>query len=537
MKNFQRMMTLLALVLTAACGGGSSTTTPPATVTNTAPVARVGADQSVGAKTLVTLDGSASSDANSDALSYAWTLGTKPIGSLATLSSATLAKPTFTADESGTYVASLVVSDGKASSNAASTTVTVPTVVTAAGTLDATFGSAGKAISTYSTTSTFGPAVKVQTDGRIVVVGKQFNGHDDDILVQRFYSNGLPDTSFGTGGAAVLKLSSGDENAKALVIQSDGKIVIAGGAVQFGSYETSVVLRLTADGVLDSSFGSGGKVLIDFGVPSHAHAVVLQSDGKVVMTGETYTTSDGGMFALARLQSNGALDTSFGTGGKVSQVLGTGGNGHALAVQSDGKVVVGGYATSTETRRTSFAVLRFSSTGVLDTSFGSGGTSLISVGTGNNYCHALLLQSDGKIVLSGGANTATNFDFALVRLNINGTLDTSFGSGGTVTTNFVSGSTPSIEETAAAIIQTDGKIVAGGYSDRKFAVVRYLANGSVDTSFGTAGMVTTVVGSDGDDWIKSMALQSWDGKIIAAGYSKNGTNFNLALTRYSGGVP
>ena len=105
-----------------------------------------------------------------------------------------------------------------------------------------------------------------------------------------------------------------------------------------------------------------------------------------------------------------------------------------------------------------------------------------------------------------------------------------------VTTNFVSGPRPSADETAGAVLQSDGKIVAGGYSDRKFALARYLSSGALDTSFGTGGLVTTVVGTDSDDWIKSLALQSWDGKIVAVGYSKNGSTFNLAVARYSGGA-
>jgi uncharacterized delta-60 repeat protein len=402
------------------------------------------------------------------------------------------------------------------------------------GDLDSTFGSGGIVISSHGGLNMFGPAVKIQPDGKIVVVGKEFNGHDDDLLVQRFLSNGLPDTTFGTSGATVIKLSSADDNAKGLAFQSDGKIIIAGGAGQPGSYETSVLVRVSADGVLDTSFGTGGKVLIDFGLPSHSHSVGVQSDGKIVVTGETYTTADGGLFATARVLANGVLDSSFGVGGKVTQAFGAGANAHSLVLQTDGKVLLGGYATNSDTGRAGFVVARLLFNGTLDTSFGSNGSSTVSVGTGNNYCHVLMLQSDGKIVLAGSAVTATNYDFSLVRFDNNGVLDTSFGAGGIVTTNFVSGPRPSADETAGGVIQADGKIIVGGYSERKFALARYLSSGALDGSFGTGGMVTTVVGTGNDDWIKSLALQSWDGKVVAAGYSKSGSTFNLSLARFSG---
>jgi uncharacterized delta-60 repeat protein len=401
------------------------------------------------------------------------------------------------------------------------------------GDLDPTFGNGGIVISDYSGRNMFGPAVRIQPDGKIVVAGKQFNGHDDDILVQRFLTDGSPDTSFGTSGATVIKLSAADDNAKALTFQNDGKIVLAGGAGQSGSYETSVLVRVSADGILDSGFGVGGKVLIDFGLPSHSHSVAIQSDGNIVVTGETYTTADGGLFATARVLPNGAFDTSFGTGGKVTQTMGSGANAHSLVLQSDGRILLGGYAALTDSGKAGFIVSRLLSNGTPDASFGSNGYTTVSVGEGNNYCHALMQQSDGKIILAGSAMTTTNYDFSLVRFNSDGMVDNSFGTNGIVTTNFVSGPRPSADETAAGVLEVDGRIVVGGYSERKFALARYLSNGTLDSSFGTGGLVSIAVGTDNDAWIKSMAQQSWDGKIVVVGYSKSGTNFNLSMARFS----
>jgi uncharacterized delta-60 repeat protein len=400
-------------------------------------------------------------------------------------------------------------------------------LLAASGNLDTTFGSSGSVISSYGGITQFGPAVKIQSDQKIVAVGKHYNGRDDDFLVQRFLSDGTPDTTFGTNGATVIMFSSADDNAKALDIQSDGKIIIAGGGGKPGSYERSAMVRVAANGVLDTSFGNRGMVSIDFGQPSHLHSVVLQSDGRILVTGESYTTEDGGMFTVARYMANGAPDTSFGVDGKVTQAFGTGANAHSMVLQADGKLLIGGYS------RSGFLVVRFMTNGTLDTSFGTNGSSTVSVGISDNYCHTLLLQSDGKIVLSGSAiTTGNNFDFVLLRFNSDGSLDTGFGTNGIVTTNFVSGPRPSKEETAAGILQPDGKIVVGGYSDQKFALARYLTSGALDTSFGTGGIVTSAIGSN--DWIKSLALQSWDGKIVAAGFSQNNSTntFNLTVARY-----
>jgi uncharacterized delta-60 repeat protein len=411
-----------------------------------------------------------------------------------------------------------------------------PSLLAAPGDLDLTFGSSGKVISAYGGTSMFGPAIKVQADGKIVVAGKHNNGGNDDFVIQRYLGSGALDPDFGSGGTTIFPFSALDDNAKALAFQADGKILVAGEGHFGTSYGRHALMRLNANGTIDSSFGVGGKVVTDFGLPSHIHSLLVQSDGKIVVVGEFYASETNGSLAIVRYLADGSLDSSFASGGKIVQKFGNNTNGHAIAVQPDGKLLIAGYMTNPTTSKDEFILVRYSSSGVIDSSFGTSGYSTVVIGQGKNYCHSLLLQSDGKIVLLGGALTSNANDFALARFDSNGALDSSFGSAGIVTTEFTSSGAPSSEEAASGALQADGKIVAGGYSKGQFALVRYLSSGALDTGFGKGGKTTARIGTGGDDFIKSVALQA-DGKIVVVGFSKNAGVYNMALARFINTTP
>jgi uncharacterized delta-60 repeat protein len=227
---------------------------------------------------------------------------------------------------------------------------------------------------------------------------------------------------------------------------------------------------------LDRTFGTRGKVTTDFGGRDGAAAVALQPDGKIVLAGTT-TNSDTDIIhhvALARYNVDGTLDASFGSGGKVITGLGTSSDEWAtgIALQSDGGLVIAGSTADPS----NFSLARYNSNGTLDANFGVGGKVITDFGTIAEGALGVALQSDGRIVTAGYAytNGATG-DFALVRYNADGTLDTSFGSGGKVTTDFGTNS----DLAAALAIQSDGKIVAAGYavlsaSGMDFALARYL---------------------------------------------------------------
>ncbi|MFN9753578.1 MAG: Ig-like domain-containing protein, partial [Planctomycetota bacterium] len=218
------------------------------------------------------------------------------------------------------------------------------------------------------------------------------------------------------------------------------------------------------------------------------------------------------------LMGDGSITTGIGTGAD---------QGRSLTVQPDGKILVGGYATIGT--NIDFAVARYNPDGSLDTSFGSGGVVTTPIGTGTDSGRSITLQADGKILVGGLSNNGSNDDFALIRYNVDGSLDTSFGTGGKVTTAVGT----STDQGRSVTVQPDGKILVGGYSlvggVDDFALVRYNANGSLDTSFGTGGKLTTAIGS-GLDFGTSVIVQP-DGKIVIGGYSITG-NYDFAMIRY-----
>ncbi|MGQ0592895.1 MAG: hypothetical protein ACT4QB_09650 [Gammaproteobacteria bacterium] len=313
------------------------------------------------------------------------------------------------------------------------------------------------------------------------------------------------DPGFAAGGRVLTDLGGGD-GASALVVQPDGKLVAAG-----GSTVNFALARYHPDGSLDNSFGNGGVVLTDFGAPSRAQALVLQPGAKLVAAGSTGNTHD---FALARYNTDGSLDPSFGNAGLVVTDLGGGSEdagAFALVVQPDGKLVAAGASND------HFALARYHPDGSLDSGFGIGGVVLTDFGASSGV-EALVLQPDAKLVAAGRISFVGAGDFALARYHADGTLDSSFDGDGRVLTDFGG-------PARALLLQPDGKLVAAGGSFTDFALVRYNPNGSLDTGFGDAGLVLTDFGASGE----AFALGGQpDGKLVAAG----GSFGNFALARY-----
>ena len=334
------------------------------------------------------------------------------------------------------------------------------------------------------------------------------------------------DTSFG-GGGIFLYGTAGDQ-ATDLAIQPDGKIVLAG--VSTGDLNAHIwptvpndfaVIRLNADGTLDASFGTNGKVTTDFGGSSDiAYAVVLQPAGKVIAAGIS-TAGDTRYFALARYHSDGTLDASFDGDGKLTTEFGGSNNSgvQSLFLQSDGKIVAAG---TVNTGNWNFVVVRYNSDGTLDTTFDGDGMTITDIIGRVDGASAVLVQPDGKIVAGGYTNVRWGTeDFALVRYNSDGTLDASFGTGGKVVTDFNANSTHDAINDLA--LQTDGKIVAVGKSNTwndnpntaSIGIVRYNADGTLDTTFGTNGKVSTDFGGPGNSAAKT-AIDSNGGIVVTA---------------------
>lgn len=355
------------------------------------------------------------------------------------------------------------------------------------GTLDTTFGSGGKVSTAFGSSHDVAFGVAVQGDGRIVVVGRSHNGSNQDIAIARYLQNGGLDTTFGSGGRVTTAIGSSNDVANSVAVQSDGKIVVAG-YVSIGGYNDFAVVRYNANGTLDSTFGVGGKVSTDFSSQSDsAYAVTLQSDGKILVAGIALNGVND--LAVARYDADGSLDSTFGIGGKVTTALGSGFDfASSIAVQGDGKIVVAGYTQNGANN--DIALVRYQSNGTLDAAFGSGGKVVTPVGGGSEG-RGLALQSNGKIVVVGSAyiDAASRDDIATVRYNANGTLDSTFGVGGKVTTGM-----GTVDEARSVLLQPDGKIVAVGVTSsggtNNFALVRYAGDLPVPTA--TPGIVTEI---------------------------------------------
>jgi uncharacterized delta-60 repeat protein len=308
---------------------------------------------------------------------------------------------------------------------------------------------------------------------------------------------------------------------RARAVLPNEQIVVTG---QGNSSQDFVTKRLNPNGSLDSSFGSSGTSVLDFGGHDQPNAMVRQTDGKVVLVG---STDAGGTshFAVARLNANGAPDTGFGTGGKQTIDFGGTDAAYGVAVQADGKIVVAGQGDPDN----EMVIGRLNPNGSIDNSFGTDGEVAIDFGAAS-AANAVAIQGDGKIVLVGSTN-ANGGDFAVARLQTNGSLDTSFHGNGTETLNY-GGSAP-YELGLGVAIQRNAKIVVmgSGGPTPDFEVTRLLPDGSKDAGFGAGG--TMSVGFGGAQFDGDVALQP-DGQIVIGGSTNAQDDADFALARLRG---
>ncbi len=394
------------------------------------------------------------------------------------------------------------------------------------GTLDNTFGTNGFVITSIGTSlNNQGNSVIIQDDGKIVAAGFSSNGKDDDFVLIRYNQNGALDNTFGTKGIVMTPVGTSFDEAQSVAIQSDGKIIAGGYAVN-GSYYDFALVRYNANGGLDNTFGTNGIVAtpIDSLHDNILRSIAIQTDGKIVAAGYIMNGKDD--FALVRYNQNGALDNTFGTKGIVVTHVGTFINeAQSVVIQSDGKIIAAGYAVTGGSYN--FCLIRYNVNGDLDNTFGKNGVVTNPVSSSDDFAQSVVLQSDGKIVVGGNSRINFKDDFSLARYNLNGDFDSTFGTNGVVITQ--GGTTNNFVNSVK--IQTDGKIVAAGKSTANFALTRYNINGDLDNAFGTYGIVTTSAGKTNDE-ANSLTIQS-DKKILAAGFSFNGTDNDFALVRYN----
>ena len=413
------------------------------------------------------------------------------------------------------------------------------TAQAAPGDLDPTWGNGGITVSSLGTEETQEVAyfLHIQPDGKLIV-----SGYDNGNLaaapfvsfIARFNANGTLDTSFGTNGKINSLVGSG-EYYYATALQSDGKIVAAG-YKRIGGDSDFAVARYNSDGTLDATFGTNGKVITPVGSSvDEVGDMLLQPDGKIVVVGYSFVSNSGYDFSIVRYNLNGSLDASFGTGGKViidipsgSDVVTT--TTVSSVLQPDGKIVIGGTGGVTNT---DFVLARLQSNGSLDSTFGTGGRVVTALSANNDEMYDIALQPDGKIIAAGNANQINGMDFdtALVRYNPNGSLDTTFAQNGVLRVQWSS----RYYVGNGVAVQSNGKILAFGFgfvgtsNSMGFATARYNADGSPDATFGTNGRVITKIGNNDSSFAFEGAVQP-DGKILTYG----STNGDTAIVRNLG---
>ncbi|MBZ0207449.1 MAG: T9SS type A sorting domain-containing protein [Flavobacteriales bacterium] len=402
------------------------------------------------------------------------------------------------------------------------------------GSLDSTFGTNGKVFTTFGTSYDQGYAVAIQADGKVVVAGYSNKNPDDDFAVARYNTDGTLDNSFGTDGKVTTPIGIYDEWGKSVAIQADGKIVVAG-STSSDTDDDFALVRYNTDGTLDTSFSGDGKVTTDFAMDyDQANSVALQVDAKIIVAGYMFAGIDVD-FALVRYNPDGTLDSSFGGDGKVTTDFGTGDDiGNSVTIQADGKIVAAGYTSNFGD--CDLALARYNTDGSLDNSFGAGGLVTTDFANVCEQGNSIAIQADGKILLAGDTYNGMDSDFALARYNTDGTLDNNFGAEGKVTTDFGA----DYDNGYSVAMQPDGRIIVAGTTyigeDSHFALVRYNADGTLDNSFGAAGKVIADFGTPNDRG-ESVAMQP-DGKIVVAGSASNSTNDGrvFAVARYISGL-
>lgn len=403
------------------------------------------------------------------------------------------------------------------------------------GSLDSSFNGNGKQTANLGGVYiTIGNSVAIQKNGKIVVGGYTLNGAKNDFAVTRFNSNGSADNSFGNSAIVITDINNSENYAGSVAIQADDKILLAGYS-DSATIQRFALTRYNVNGTLDNSFGNDGKLEGNY-KQSHTefNASVLQPDGKLLVAGSAWNGIDND-FAIARYNSNGSPDKTFGNNGQQITDLGATDEAVSIALQPDGKIVVAG-RSGDNYGLYQFAAARYTADGILDNTFNGNGKLLLSSLGKQDLCSSVALQRDGKIVMIGFTyigNGSNDSRFAIARLNSDGSLDNTFSDDGKQVTDF-----DDAECFATSVaIQNDGKIVVAGrifLNNRdNFALARYNTDGSLDLSFSQDGKQNNVFGTD-NYFAESMSLQK-DGKIVLAGFSETigGNSSAFLVARYN----
>ncbi len=399
------------------------------------------------------------------------------------------------------------------------------------GSLNTSFGTAGIRTTDFgSSADDEARSVVVEPSGRFTIAGRTKVGNQFDIALARYISGGILDTSFDTDGLVTTDFTGDDDAGQSIAIQANGSIVVTGEAGLPSGFTDVAVLRYTSAGLLDSTFDTDGKLTTDFGGESDfGNRVVINASGKIVIVGTATLTNTYYDFALLRYNTDGSLDTSFDTDGKVSTAIRTSTDEAAsVAVLANGSFVLAGSAQNVNK---DFALSRYSAFGQLDSDFGTNGKVTTSIDSGDDLVRRVIETPTGKLLAVGRTQSGSNWNVALAQYHADGSLDTTFGTGGIVVTDFGSADDDAVD---VAIDALGNIFVAGhrsGANGMDIVVARYDVNGTLNTTFGTNGFVTTSLGAS-DETAAKLAIQN-DGKLVLVGYTTANSNADMLVARYN----
>jgi len=392
------------------------------------------------------------------------------------------------------------------------------------GRLDKSFGNQGVVIFSATSQREMAYDVCVQSDGKIVQAGLQGDVGTLNFFVARYLEDGSVDTDFGNNGTSLVDFGGIASEVWAIVLQDDGKILLGGSASHpWPVSDNFAIARLNTDGTLDLSFGIDGIRSIDVDQGwDWTYGIALQDNGMIILAGDGYTNERRNACAV-RFSSDGFLDKGFGSGGIALNPVGTEDDKTKdMALQEDGKVLMCGYIDDGLDNQT--FVIRLNTDGTLDETFGNNGKVTLDIGGNDDRLFKICVLGDGKILAGGFTQNSSNQnDYLLLRYLSNGTLDNTFGSNGIKMHNF-----NSTDIVSDMVLQPDGKILiaGGGFS---FELVRCLEDGSLDMSFGTDGRVITQINTNCVN--EGIALYD-EGSVILSGYSKSDGEYNFTLAKY-----
>ena len=371
--------------------------------------------------------------------------------------------------------------------------------------------------------------VILQSDSKILVAGHTSGAMFDDIYLARYESDGSPDLTFGEDGVVVMSFSPSDDQASALALQNDGKILVLGFSYNMDkqNYEM-IIVRYTNTGQIDLSFGDEGKTFFDdLGYSWFMKDIVFDSNGMIIVAGQQY----GGGYSdigVVRFTQDGIFDKSVVINEPNPGLL----SGESFVIDADDNLFIVGHYREKYYDDADVALVRLNSDLELDPSFGPSGSGIVITDlNGWNDCgQAMMLQNETKLIVAGYTENENGTDFVLLRYDLSGILDTSFGTSGYVVTSVGSGN----DQASDVAFSSDGRIVVTGQGNDgghdEIAMVRYYPNGTIDSTFGINGVVTTAIGQGGAG--EAFALQE-DNNFVVAGYRTDGLHNSMVLVRYT----